>query len=147
MWDVTTGANVLEPLIGHTGTISLVAISRDEQRILSGSNDFTIRVWNAVFVTEILPPLYGHRGRLYSVAFSPDGTLIFSGSSDKTVWVWDVTSGHVIFTLRGHNKRVSSVIFAADGQRILSVLKRCNHSHMGCLPWCRDPKHTSWTGV
>src|ERR1700727_2866570 len=93
------GQNVLGPLIGHTSAVNSLAISPDGQRILSGSNDSTIRIWNAISGAEVLPPLHGHNGRVFSVAFSPDGTHISSGSRDKTVRVWDATSGFMIFTL------------------------------------------------
>jgi WD40 repeat protein len=34
-------------LRGHTGPVTRVAFSREDQRIISGSDDGTVRVWEA----------------------------------------------------------------------------------------------------
>jgi hypothetical protein len=45
--DAETGDVVGKPLSGHTGEISHIAFSSDESRIISGSGDKTIRIWDA----------------------------------------------------------------------------------------------------
>ena len=66
-----------------------MAFSPDGSRIASGSDDKTVRVWDAATGQPIGQPLTGHTERCASVAFSPDGTRIASGSDDNTVRVWD----------------------------------------------------------
>jgi WD40 repeat protein len=98
-----------------------VAFSPDGTRIVSGSDDETVRVWDTVSGAEALPPLRGHENGVTSVAFSPDGTRIVSGSDDKTVRVWDTVSGaEALSPLRGHKNWVISVAFSPDGTRIVS---------------------------
>jgi WD40 repeat protein len=46
VWDAATGQEMLS-LKGHTGYVSSVAISRDGTRIVSGSHDGTVKVWDA----------------------------------------------------------------------------------------------------
>ena len=53
--------------------------SRLMARVMSGSDDKTVRVWNATS-GEIEHVLEGHSGPVESVAFSPDGKYIVSGS-------------------------------------------------------------------
>jgi WD40 repeat protein len=65
-----------------------VAFSPDGTRIVSGSQDHTLKVWNAQTGQETLT-LTGHHEDVNSVAFSPDGTRIVSGSEDGTIKVWD----------------------------------------------------------
>ena len=65
-----------------------MAFSPDSRRIVSGSVDKTLKVWDAATGQETLT-LKGHTERVRSVAFSPDGRRIASGSYDKTVKVWD----------------------------------------------------------
>ncbi|KAE9390281.1 WD40 repeat-like protein, partial [Gymnopus androsaceus JB14] len=62
-----------------------VAFSPDGTRIVSGSDDKTIRIWDAANGVQIGEPLEGHEYSVRSVAFSPDGTKIVSGSPDNTI--------------------------------------------------------------
>ena len=56
---------------------------------MSGSEDETVRVWDAASGAELLV-LRGHEGKVLAAAFSPDGARIVSGSEDETVRVWFV---------------------------------------------------------
>ena len=62
-----------------------VAFSPDGTRIVSGSYDHTIRVWDARSGDVVAGPFEGHTDYITSVAFSPDGTCIVSGSDDRTI--------------------------------------------------------------
>ena len=77
------------PLQGHPDYVTSVAFSPDGKRIVSGSDDTSLRVWDAEREVQIGSPLEGHTWYVRSVAFSPDGTRIVSGSCDRTVRVWD----------------------------------------------------------
>ena len=77
----------LKTLEGHSYGVSSVAYSPDGTKIISGSTDKTIKIWNAN-TGECLQTLEGHLDIILSVAYSPDGTKIISGSSDKTIKIW-----------------------------------------------------------
>jgi WD40 repeat protein len=106
-------------LKGHTDYVHSVAFSPDGQRIVSGSRDKTVRLWDLQGQT-IGQPFKGHTDSVYSVAFSPDGQRIVSGSEDKTVRLWDLQGQAIGQPFQGHTDSVYSVAFSPDGQRIVS---------------------------
>jgi WD40 repeat protein len=85
----------------HTDYVTSVAFSPDGNRIVSGSDDKSVRVWDAK-TGEQLRELQGHTDSVTSVAFSPDGNRIVSGSDDKSVRVWDAKTGEQLRELQGH---------------------------------------------
>jgi WD40 repeat protein len=72
-------------LTGHRGTVWSVAFSPDGRRILSGSEDKTIRVWDAETDGGVVEPLKGHSGSVTSAVFSPDRPYIVSGSEGTMI--------------------------------------------------------------
>src|SRR5439155_162204 len=104
-------------LSGHTHFVYSVAFSTDGKRIVSGSSDCTVKVWDAHSGEEILT-LQGHSTGVTSVSFSVDGKRLVSGSEDRTVMVWDAQTGQELLSLKGHTGGVTSVVFSADGTRI-----------------------------
>jgi WD40 repeat protein len=105
--------------LGHTGWVSSVTFSPDGKRIASGSQDRTVKVWDAQTGHELLT-IKGHTDWAPGVAFSPDGTRLASASFDRTVKVWDAQSGRQLLDLKGHTNRVTSVAFSPDGRRLAS---------------------------
>jgi WD40 repeat protein len=106
-------------LEGHTHWVRSVAFSSDGSRIVSGSYDCTVRIWDAA-LGVVLHTLGGHTDSVRSAAFSSDGSRIVSGSDDCTVCIWDAVLGVVQHTLEGHTEMVHSVAFSLDGLRIVS---------------------------
>ncbi|KAF9059437.1 WD40-repeat-containing domain protein [Rhodocollybia butyracea] len=130
---------------GHTDTVQCVAFSPkgdhiasgswdntvcplhcifpNEEQIVSGSKDTTIRVWNVQNGTMFAGPLEGHSKQVWCVAFSPQGDRIVSGSDDKTANV--------------HTSTVLSVAFSSDGGQIRSAsiagIARVSDAQTGAL--------------
>jgi len=106
VWNASTGAE-LKRLDGHSHAVCSVAFSSDGTRIVSGSNDKSVRVWDASTGAE-LKRLDSHTNPVSSVAISSDGTRIVSGSRDKSVRVWDASTGAEQKTPGGHSDWVNS---------------------------------------
>ena len=111
----------VDRLLGHYDWVNSVAFSPDDQRIVSGSDDKTLRLWEAATGEPIGSPLLGHRGGIRAVAFSPDGRHIVSGSDDKTLRLWDAISGKPLKSpIIGHDELVNAVSYSPDGRLIAS---------------------------
>ncbi|XP_013184917.1 F-box/WD repeat-containing protein 7 [Amyelois transitella] len=72
-------------------------------RILSGSDDTTLKVWSAV-TGKCLRTLVGHSGGVWSSQMV--GDLVISGSTDRTLRVWNAKSGQCLKVLAGHTSTV-----------------------------------------
>ena len=99
--------------------VKSVAFSSDGTQIVSGSNDYSVRLWDVLTGVEV-KVLKGHTSSVFSVAFSSDGMQIVSGSNDNSVRLWDVSTGAEVKVLKGHTHSVNSVAFSSDGMQIVS---------------------------
>ena len=112
--------HILE-LKGHTSHIVCGTFSPDGKHIISGSNDRTIRIWDAQTGRPVLEPLKMHTERVTCVAFSPDSTQIASGGVDLTVLLWNAMTGQLVAKpFLGHTGEIYCVSFSPDGKRIVS---------------------------
>ncbi len=84
-------------LEGHLGGIYAVASDPIGEFILTGSSDFTAKMWkpDGTFVRSFI----GHSATVNAVAFSPKGDFILTGSNDNTVKIWTI-DGKTVKTIR-----------------------------------------------
>jgi WD40 repeat protein/serine/threonine protein kinase len=106
-------------LTGHTGPVHFVALSPDERKIATASQDGTAKIWDINTGIELLT-LTGHSDEVIGIDFNSDGTRLATSSYDGTTKVWDANSGEEILTFTGHVGPVVSAYFNPDGTRLVT---------------------------
>jgi len=120
-------------MTGHTGPVSAVAYSPHGTWVVTGSEDFTARIWSATNGTSLRifgQTGGGHMGGVNSIAWKPrqhgagiaskpNQDLVVTGSDDGTAKVWYAHSGLLMKTFN-HGGKVTSVAWGPDGDRILT---------------------------
>ncbi len=85
----------LATLAGHLGGVTCCAFFPDGSRLVSGSEDGTLRIWWASTGSEVATLISSTKAweGVHCCAVSPDGRLIASGSADHAVSLWDAETG------------------------------------------------------
>ena len=114
---------IFPDLRGHSNTVNSAIFSPDGSKIVTGSYDRLVMIWDPKSGAQIGEPLKGHSDWVTSVSFSPDGSQILTGSKDKLAKIWDVKTGALLGELSGHSDGITSVSFSPDGCFIVTGSK------------------------
>jgi ribosome assembly protein 4 len=97
--------------------------TEEPERLISGSDDFTLLMWHPTEGKQPIKRLTGHQQAVNHIAFSPDARFFASASFDKKVKVWNGRSGDFVSTLTGHVGAVYQVAWSSDGRYLVSASK------------------------
>jgi len=101
----------------------LVGSNGDGERLVSGSDDFTMFMWSPQVDKAPLTRLVGHQQLINHIAFSPDGRYFASASFDKKVKLWCGKTGRFLSTCTGHVGSIYQVSWSADSHHLVSASK------------------------
>jgi len=96
-----------------------VAYSRQGDRIASGSEDRTVKLWD-VETGDCLHTLAGHTLPVNCIAYSPNSNQIASCSSDRTIRLCDVKTGNY-HNLQQHPSYAEMVVYSPRGDYFASM--------------------------
>ncbi|KAG2347849.1 hypothetical protein BDR05DRAFT_996186 [Suillus weaverae] len=113
----TTPIRVFED---HESTVLAVAVFPDRRRMVTGSADKMLRLWD-LKDGILLKTMKGHRDWVRAVAVSRDGRFIASGGVNGELIIWHGESGEpLIKPIKAHSGRIMSLEFSPDGELLAS---------------------------
>lgn len=122
------GATIVHRLKGHTDGVTSVCFFKDNDRIVSGSSDQAVIIWN-ITSGSIVHRLTAHSSSVTSVSVAPDDSEVVSGSNDESIIIWDALDGTVARHLPCHTGWVTSAeSFSINNH---DSVVRANKGHSG----------------
>ncbi|KAG1793141.1 uncharacterized protein HD556DRAFT_1443893 [Suillus plorans] len=100
---------------GHEEHVIAVAVFPDKRRMVTGSGDKTLCLWD-LKTGFMLKKMEGHCNWVWRLAVSRDGRLIASGDRGGEVIIWHGETGKLLTKIEAHSKFIiSSLDFSPDG--------------------------------
>ncbi|KAG0251319.1 Bromodomain and WD repeat-containing protein 3 [Actinomortierella ambigua] len=101
---------------GHRFSTYCLLFDRTNLRIITGSDDYLVKVWCARS-GYLIYTLRGHAAEVTYADISPDNTMLVTGSNDGIVRVWDLQTSAPIIVLptqstTRHRKPITTVSFS-----------------------------------
>eukprot|EP01080_Neovahlkampfia_damariscottae_P008372 gene8372-197_t len=110
--------NSIQSINRHKGVVTCLALSEDQNYLVTGSIDTTIMIWgissNGELETRNI--LYGHEDEITCLAVSEDLDIVISGSKDKTIIIHTLLNGKYVRSISlPKNQSVDQVKISKEG--------------------------------
>ncbi|HEY9881194.1 MAG TPA: serine/threonine-protein kinase [Leptolyngbyaceae cyanobacterium] len=116
-----TSVALVKNLVGHKKPIKSLVLLRDNNTLISGSEDTTIRLWDLEQGTEI-KQLMGHTGSVNTLVVGPGDQTLFSAGTDRNILIWDLTAGKVKLSIKeAHSGIINGLSLSSDGKVLASA--------------------------
>lgn len=123
LWDLKTG-NSMTTFVGHTKDVLSVAFNHSNTKIISGSRDKGMKLWNINGEVKMDVSEGGHTDWVSCVRFSPPNAdrmapktdELVSAGWDKKLKVWTLKEGECFRRLEmaGHEAQINTVTISPD---------------------------------
>lgn len=107
-------------VLAHDKDINAVTVSPDGRIVASGSQDRSVKLWDASD-GALLKKCTGHRRGVWAVHFSTVDRIVASCSGDATIRLWNIADGTCLRTLQGHLSGVLKAAFISSGTQLASA--------------------------
>lgn len=112
---------LVQTLKAHAARINTLRFNRSGTMLASGSNDFTVLVFDSVFNKKKLEsPDKGHKGYVNTVLFDNSSRFLFSGADDGKICMWDISKG-ICFRNIDVGARVTSLAMGRDPRVVIAA--------------------------
>lgn len=102
---------------GHKGAVWSSCINLDATLAVTGSADYTVKVWDAITGMEM--KTFTHKRIVKSVDISPNSRVVAAGGQDKVIKIWDIESGTCQQTMEGHTDTVRQVLYMRNSDHLV----------------------------
>jgi len=119
LWDLASGES--KRFVGHSGDVMSVVFAPDNRRVISGSRDKTVKLWNILGQCKQTFPKV-HKDWVSAVRCTPAAagkdSQVVSASWDHSIKVWtplDSTRLNVAHNLAEHTGYINAISLSPDG--------------------------------
>lgn len=108
----------VKTFFGHSGSIQSIIVyeNPDNDLLVSGSRDKTIRIWN-LKKKDFAHELKGHSDSVEKVIVTQlfSDHVIVSAGADKVINIWNIKDTQLIFSLTGHESKITALSIVRKG--------------------------------
>ena len=104
---------------GHAEAVTCLIQNKDK-RLISGSNDHSVVVWDLSAEFTPLHTFNEHKQKVSALAYSEPIEYLASGSADKVIILWNLKKYKKKASLAGHSLEVQTLAFTHDGRYLIS---------------------------
>ncbi|HRX80422.1 MAG TPA: hypothetical protein P5307_15225, partial [Pirellulaceae bacterium] len=116
----TSDGGIEQILSGHSQRASVLCFLCGQQKLISGSFDDSVRIWDLATGDDIVfPPL--HTANIRHLDVSEDGSRAVSASQDGIINIWDISDLENIQVIQTLNvPSVDQVLMTPDGASVIT---------------------------
>ncbi|OGO13986.1 MAG: hypothetical protein A2Y53_06425 [Chloroflexi bacterium RBG_16_47_49] len=107
----------LKSFEGHKRVVNALGLTPDGSRVISSSEDNTIKIWDLAG-GKLLRSLYGHSAGGILVAVTQNGRQVIPGVGDPGIKLWDLESGQ---PLRSFGDAYNDLKLTPDSQKFITL--------------------------
>src|ERR1051326_9015276 len=112
---IEPGWQAFTPYAAHPAGVLTVALTSNDTRIITTSDDCSIRIWDLASGDPVGQPLTGGVDWIRAAAVTSDDTRVIAGDDTGAVRIWDLASGEQVGKpLTGNTGRVRALAVTSD---------------------------------
>jgi WD40 repeat protein len=111
---------------GHQNSVFSLRYSLDGNRLISGSRDASLKIWNVENNFELQISKIAHMNTINDIQFSSDGKQFVTCSMDKTIKVWDTENCDLLKVIDkerndAHTSSVNKLFWSGYKDQLVSI--------------------------